>query len=498
MLLACRLNADNKDSLSVYFGKVGFSGVRGTLKNEINKLLTIKQDQPFDENILKQNIDFILNFLENNGYPLAKINIESVDMEKIKDKVFLNFNLSVDKGEFVRIERIEISGNDLTKYEVVRRETRLKVEEMYSHKKVVAVREILQRLGYFKQVEKPKIFFKDNKAVVRLNIKEGNANTMDGIIGYIPSEQKSKKGYFTGRLQFTFKNLMGTGRFLEAFWEKKDENSQSIRFGYEEPWLFGYPLYAGVWFHQQIRDTTYVERKWNVSLRYQPWSSFSMSFSIGQRNVLPDSAGSVMYNLPKSESWQISASIDYNTLDDPLNPRKGIRYHTALTAGRKRNTGPDFILQSGNLKKNVTVRSINIDVETLIPVFTNQVIYFGLHGREIKTGEEFVNLSDQIRFGGTKTLRGYEEDVFRGSLAAWVNGEYRYILGRHSRVFIFLDSGMFQRVDRDQKKIRGYKIGYGFGIRMETRAGMIGIDYGLGEGDSMMQGKLHVGIISHF
>ena len=39
---------------------------------------------------------------------------------------------------------------------------------------------------------------------------------------------------------------------------------------------------------------------------------------------------------------------------------------------------------------------------------------------------------------------------------------------------------------------------YGFGIRIETRLGLFGVDYGLGEGDSFLQGKVHVGLVNWF
>ena len=89
-----------------------------------------------------------------------------------------------------------------------------------------------------------------------------------------------------------------------------------------------------------------------------------------------------------------------------------------------------------------------------------------------------MNIADQIRFGGATTVRGYEEDQFSGSRVSWLNCEYRSIMDYHSRVFLFIDSGFYQRKEESGKKIQGYKIGYGFGIRLETKVGMIGIDYG--------------------
>ena len=142
-------------------------------------------------------------------------------------------------------------------------------------------------------------------------------------------------------------------------------------------------------------------------------------------------------------------------------------------------------------------RRIEADAEAVLSVFRRQTVYLGMHGVEVKTGDAFAPVSDQVRFGWAKTLRGYEEDAFRGSLVAWGNFEYRYLLGRRSRVFLFLDGGMYQRREREGL-VRGTKFGYGFGLRLETGLGLFGVDFGLGEGDSFLQAKVHVGLVSRF
>ena len=58
--------------------------------------------------------------------------------------------------------------------------------------------------------------------MVRFILEEGNSNTFDGVVGYVPAQNNEDKGYMTGRLEFLFRNLFGTGRFLDVFWEKKD------------------------------------------------------------------------------------------------------------------------------------------------------------------------------------------------------------------------------------------------------------------------------------
>ena len=482
----------------VRVGRVEIVGTEEIPRQELLRLLETRSGRIFDERVLEQDVDEILVFLENSGRPLSRVEIQSLSLRWERDRPKLDVRLWVEGGPSVTVDSIRVEGNRLTREKVILRESRLKKGSLYRHRGVLSVRENLQRLGFFQEVAEPEVIFVEERAVVTLRVKEGNANTLDGVLGYSPPRVEGRKGYFTGRLQFTFRNLFGTGRFLEAYWEKKDEYTQAMRFGYEEPWLLGQPIHVGGRFWQEVRDTTYVEREWRFSVRYVPWVSLSMSLEGGQKEVLPDSSGSVLFSLPQSRSWLLSVGVEYNTLDDPLNPRKGVRYHTTFTMGRKRNVGPGFLKEQEDWRDVVNTRRIQVDVEAALSTFRYQVFYLGLHGTEVRTGEPYVPVSDQIRFGGARTLRGYAEDAFRGTLVAWANSEYRYLLGRRSRVFVFVDGGMYQRQERVSGLVKGAKLGYGFGIRLETRLGLIGIDYGLGEGDSLMRGKIHVGLVNRF
>ena len=61
-----------------------------------------------------------------------------------------------------------------------------------------------------------------------------------------------------------------------------------------------------------------------------------------------------------------------------------------------------------------------------------------------------------------------------------------------------MDIGHYQRTTSHEGKFSSTKIGYGLGMRIETRLGLIGIDYGIGEDDGLLNGKIHVGIVNRF
>jgi len=462
---------------------------------EYLEILDLNNDE-FRQNELELAIERLLIFAENNGFPLMEVSIRDIVFHDTQDGPEIDIHLSVQSGPIVSVDAVNVKGNSLTHANVIIRESRLKKGSLYSQKTILSARENIQRLGFFKSVSEPEILFQGDKAFITFTVEEGNPNSLDGVVGYNPPASEKDAGYFTGRIQFSFKNLLGTGRHLEAYWEKKDQYSQAMRFGYEEPWLIGWPFHLGGWFEQEIRDTTYIERNWRLSAKYFPWPSLSINISGGRKEILPDSLGSILYQLHRSKAWILEAGFLYNTLDDPLNPKKGVRYSTSAALGRKNNLTSVSGYEDSSFSV-VNTREIRMQAEILLPAFKRQVLYLCINGMEIKTGDRFVPFSEQIRFGGSKTVRGYAEDFFRGNLVAWMNIEYRYLLSSRSRAFVFFDAGSFQRKE-ETGTIRGTKIGYGFGIRIDTRLGLFGVDYGLGEGDSPLNGKIHVGLVNRF
>ena len=80
---------------------------------------------------------------------------------------------------------------------------------------------------------------------------------------------------------------------------------------------------------------------------------------------------------------------------------------------------------------------------------------------------------------------------------AWSNLEWRYLLGRRSRVFLFADGGYFS-TQSSALQHNAFKLGYGLGFRLETGLGMMGVDYGMAQGEGLMNGKVHVGLVNEF
>ncbi len=481
-------------------GDIVLSGVDSSRKALLRKQLDFR-DRQFVSSAINENLNSLLDYLENNGFPFCVLGLDSLTITSNEDSLQKSVlcHVLIDQGPRISIDSLVVSGNKVTRRNVIFRESRLKKRQLYDHSQVSRIQSRLMKTGFFSAVEAPQIFIDDyGNGILFIRVKESNPNQLNAVFGYNPKTSSNSRGYITGLIDVAFRNLLGTGRVLEAYWSKKDQRSQELRFRYMEPWIKGWPLNIGGGFQQIIQDTTFIRR--NVSLDVEvPYSDVLTFFSnLSREQVLPDSIGRELYQLPKSSSWQAQIGFSYDTRDSYWNPSRGVMYKTHYEYAQKRIIDePQF---DSNVDETASFRRDRwmIDLEIFIPTLKYQTILLGMHGRHVKTTEPFIPVSDVFRFGGANSLRGYREDEFLGDRIAWLNMEYRYLLASRSRVFAFLDGGYFSRQAENGEVDEDYKLGYGFGLRIETRLGVIGIDYGLGEGRGLTSGLVHIGLTNQF
>ena len=437
---------------------------------------------------LHREIRRFLTRMAERGFPFAAVHIDSVLLHSGNA---YSIALRVVPGERVRIDSVEIIGNSITRKHVIERELPLKKGSLFNESLMSEIPSRLMRLGFFKSVSPPELLIHGaGKGIIRFRVEEGNTNLFNGVIGYNPGTGNSP-GYFTGLLDLKFRNLLGTGRQISAFWEKRTRNTQELALRFKEPWLLGWPVHLEGGFQQIIQDTLYIRRNLDFKVQWPLVDKMEVIGRLSRYSVSPDSTG-LRLSIPPSKALSAGVGLSYASTDDPYNPRQGAEFHTLLETISKQITPLD-----GNASI-YRQRRVSVDAAWYLPIRRFQVLSVAMHWRQVTSTEPVVSITDQFRFGGARTLRGYREEQFRGSRVAWMNLEYRYLLGPRSRAFVFYDLGYFYRIEDNLEKVENLKQGYGIGVRLETRLGMIGLDYGLGEGDKWLQGKIHLSLTNTF
>jgi len=459
----------------------------------IHGLMQSRMGGIFQRDVFQQDVDALLRWHEERGYPFCQVEPEKAEVNN-NDIPQLHLSLKVIPGPLVQVDFLTIEGNVRTRRNVVVREIRIPTGTPYNEREVERSVRRLHQLGFFGTIEQPTIV--KNAAGnwgLYYRLVERPTYHFDGVMGYQPSAG-DQEGYLTGMVDIVLANLMGTGRLAEAHWSRQSPTIQELAVRYKEPWLLGIPLHLGMGFRQRVEDTLYVQRSWDVSPEYQITDVVRVWGSLSREEVLPDSSGILYLGLTKSSAWAVELGVTVDTRDEPMNPRTGYYYRSSGSAGLREVEGDN--------RGELTEHRALLDVEGIQEPFRFWVLDLQGHYREYRGPDEIVALPNLYRLGGASSLRGYREEQFLGQRIVWTNAEWRRILGELSRAFIFLDTGYYyHRVATSSGGVQtldDFLVGWGVGLRVETALGVVGFDYGLGEGDRLTNGKVHFRLTNRF
>ncbi len=467
-------------------------GVRG---------LRFIEGSPYDEVELSSLFGEILNGLEDQGFPFAKLTISSIKTEYSPDSTSLYATIAVtlDQNRRAVISKIEISGNDDTSPSVILREINIKAGDIYQPAKASLITSRLNKLRFFEPVQAPEFYFNErDEGILKITVKETNTNNFDGVIGYIPPGQNEETGYLTGLVNISMRNLFGTGRNFSFKWQQLSRNSQELDLSYTEPWLLGLPLSISPRLYQRKQDTLYVDRVLELTAEYFAGENFSLTLNFSSRSVIPTLFERPVFTVFNSTITTGGIGLRYDTRDDPISPTGGINFFSYFAISNKKINGPAEFISSGQVLQ-VNLRKITFDLDLYFEIFNRNIAVFGVSVREIQG--DLLEDSDLFRLGGNSTLRGYREEQFRGNRVAWTNLEYRFLLTRRSYLFAFFDTGYYLLsgdTGRGIAESTALKTGYGFGMSFETGIGLLSVSYALASGEGFSDGKIHFGIINQF
>ena len=472
-----------------------------TDRNEIINRFDFLKNQILNKEDIEINIDQTLSYFENIGHPFAKVIITSINVyhDSTNNKNDADLYLKIDRGTEYKIDKVEISGNTSTKDYVILRELRLEPGESYSQSRIEEFPKRLNRLKFFDPVAVPQYYINSkNEGVLKIEVKERNTNNFDGIIGYIPPAKNENSGYVTGLVDVSLRNLFGTGRAAAIKWNKYNRNSQELDLKYLEPWFLNFPININLNLYQKIQDSTYVQRRLEVSLEYLATETISASVILSTESVIPTERTIPVFTVYNSSYLTTGLNLKIDSRDDPYSPTEGVLFVNSYIYSRKSINGPlQYIFT--NLDTRIDLQRFALTFYTYHLLFGKQVIAIGVNARELR-GSSFEN-SDLYTLGGTNTLRGYREQQFLGSRIFWSNLEYRFLFSRRTFGFLFFDTGYYLRPEdliKSISKQEEFLYGYGLGINLETGLGVLAVSYALGIGDTFSDGKIHFGILNEF
>ncbi len=458
-----------------------------------------------------------LRQLENNGYPFAKVSTDSV----LLTDTSLTLQYAVEKGRFITIDSFINHGSSKITKGFIQNYIGIKSGKPYSESRIREIDKLLQKLPYATVRQPSSILFREEKADIHLYLDKRKVNSFDFLVGFLPGSNNGKI-LITGEVRVHLQNAFRRGEEVFLQWQRLQPKSQMLDIRFNYPYLLNAPLGVNFTFKLDKRDSSSLDLAWQLGLPYMTKSNNYIKgfYKYFQTIILAADTTFAKLNkrLPNNldaVNNQYGIQAYYESLDYLFNPRKGFELKITGSAGVKKIRpnnqittlsdpfSPEF--NYAGLYDSIQKKSVKGDVFWMgnyyLPMGKKQrhIFRFGLNGGAVFNRDLLRN--ELIRIGGNKLLRGFDEQSIFASAYQIGTLEYRMIVQRNSYFFVFLDAA-YVRQKFDRKITQDFPFGVGAGITFETKIGIFGLTYALGQQKyqkmDFRNSKLHFGYVAVF
>jgi outer membrane protein assembly factor BamA len=259
-------------------------------------------------------------------------------------------------------------------------------------------------------------------------------------------------------------------------------------------------LNLGLSYSQRQQDTSFTRTAIGGQLILAMKEDLSLSLSAASERVIPTDLPNYPFIAYDSRSIVTGLTGRFDSRDDPYAPRSGIRAELGASYARKTINGPARFIDS-TTPISQGLQTIVLDAAGYHEILTPRMIgVLALHAGSISASQGLLDQSDLFRLGGFGSIRGYRDAELLASRFGYGTTEIRFMTGRQSFLFSFLDAGVLVK---DSTKLAPteqvqYPLSYGLGIQLESPLGLLSVSIALAKGEPFDQAKFHFGLVKQF
>ena len=186
--------------------------VNNKLKNvetaEVEKFISQKKGETFNLDAMESIAEKITSYLGSRGYPQVEV---YPDIKPNREARIVDVVIVVDQADKIFINKINIEGNLKTEDHVIRRQLRIAEGDIFNRSKIEKGEQNIRNLDYFdKLMLKIAPTDRRDRYDINIDVEEKSTSSIGLDLGY-----NTAGGPF-GRISFLERNLLGTGKYLNA------------------------------------------------------------------------------------------------------------------------------------------------------------------------------------------------------------------------------------------------------------------------------------------
>jgi hypothetical protein len=444
--------------------------------------------------------DKILTYTENNGYPLASLQFDSI---KISNQS-IDATINLITGNLIKIDSVTVSDPTVISPVFLAAYIGLKNGSFYNQRKINLISERINQLDFLTLKYNPIIVQGEDKIKLVISPERRNQNQADGLVGLIPSA--NGKANFIGQFHLNLKNVFKRGELIDFNFKGQPNNTRDLNLKFNYDYLLGSFISTELLFSIRRQDTSFVTVTQNYAFPYYFSAKNYLKFfySNQQTSLISTKSFANLNTLPifaDVNNQQYGIGFKYLHYINEFYPKKGYHITASIAFGNRTIIRNSQVQQ--NLYDSINLQSIqfnaNLAAALYLPLAKRSVLYWGTQFQHIAATNLFQN--ELIRYGGLQSLRGFNEESLFAATFALFNFEYRLLLDSKTFMHLFFDQAIAKNPMATQTKIT-QPFGFGLGLNIASKTGVFSVTYALGKTNSApinySNGKIHFGVINYF
>lgn len=458
---------------------------------QLRELVFTSPGTVFNRVFFRHDLQRIQEKYQKDGYVMVKIGDVNVEAGIVTVTIIEP-----------RVGEIIIQGNTKTRTNVIERQIKIKPGDVFNATILRHSLNKLQGMGYFEDVN---VGFEPTDSPEIINLVLTVAEQKTGRIG-LSIGHGSSSGW-SGGISYEDTNWQGLGNKASIGFETGDRQQYWV--SYENPymdedvyaWKVG--VYKREWeeveyYEDGNKEFEYDEDKtgfymgagkklrghekysWYVTL---DWHDTDIYNVVSNDNTTIDIDDYISQELLDGTTFSVTGTMKRNNLDEYLSYPKGdvesinVEHAMEILGGEF-----DFTKYWAEVRYYTPISGIDDFFDTEfenrdVPLLFASRVRAGWSGGTVPWGERY-------EIGGKSTLRGYEDDQFKGEEMFLANLELRVPLEDAFSIVLFYDTGMAwggSDPAHDSFSLSDLADSYGFGVRVRTPLGNLRLDIAEGE-----------------
>ncbi len=478
------------------FGNIEITGNKDIKTKTLEKFINIEKGEFFNKTKFDNILSAMYQLYMDRGYIFLQI---IPDEKRTGNEI--DYTLNITENLPAKVRFINISGNELTEENVIRREILTLPGSIFNRSELVVSHSNLFRLGYFEDVQINPVPIKELSMVdIDFTVKEKKTGEFNIGASYNEVDK------FSGNIKVGVNNLLGKGMSANLQFDM-GPNILNFISGFSNPYFTGRPILAGFDLYYYTKDRIfYNDNRMGFVLKTGSYISRKLStkfyISYKLEKVKLYTEDSLAFDA--FDPW-LQEQVE---LEDSINPATG-KYISQISPSIVRDTRSHYFFPEkgqmigiytdfagGYLSGQVDFKKLRIDTRFYQKLGWKFVLMSRFTGGVVDgySDPNTVPLTERFVLGGVGTwgLRGYFDRsigpksggyTIGGRMALLSNIELRMKINEQAFLLAFFDIGNAWENYTDAKNENFWPMYYGtgLGVRLEIpMMGIIGIDLGYG------------------